>query len=120
MKTKQFSLLFFLCVFFELFSSCSNEESIIDVDTPSVIQMERVNQLDSKGYTGYYILLVEVDPDCKIRVIAKVKELFMYDMRTAKYLVESVPSYLAKVEDKTAADWYVAELVKVGAKVRLE
>lgn len=119
MKTKLFNLLLFVC-FFAMISSCSNEEPIIDSDEKPVKLIENPERIDTRGFTGYYIVLVEVDPACKIRVIAQVSKLFNYNMMVAKGLVESAPSYLAKVETQGAAEWYVRKLVDVGAKVRLE
>lgn len=34
----------------------------------------------------------------------------MYDLKMATYLVESAPSYLAKVDTREAANWYVQDL----------
>ena len=119
MKTKLFNLLLFVC-FFAMISSCSNEERIIDSDEKPVKLIESPDQIDTRGFTGYYIVLVEAPPGNRIRIIATVSKLFNYNMKVAKGLVESAPSYLAKVETQGAANWYVRELVDVGAKVRLE
>lgn len=119
MKTKLFNLLLFIC-FFSMISSCSNEERIIDSDEKHVKLIESTDQIETRGLTGYYIVLVEAEPGRKIRVISAVRKLFMYDMRMATYLVETAPSCLAKVDTREAANWYIQELVDAGARVRLE
>lgn len=120
MKTKLFNLSFFLCVFFAMFSSCSNEENVIDSDENSVEFIDQSKQFDNEDRSTYNIILVGLqNPDYKTRVMLEIKKLFMYDLKTAKYLVEQAPSFLGKTTTE-ASSWYVSRLVDAGAKVRLE
>lgn len=120
MKTKLFDLLFLLCVSFAMLSSCSNEEYVIDSDENSVELIDQSKQFDNEDRSTYDIILVGVQsPEYKLRVMLEIKKLFMYDLKTAKYLVEQAPSFLGKTTTG-ASSWYVSRLVDAGAKVRLQ
>ena len=70
--------------------------------------------------TEFDVILAEIEPKAKIKIIKEVRTLTGAGLKDAKAMVENLPSTLKEAVSKDAAEEIKAKIEKVGGKIEIK